>query len=326
MRAANYWKECTFTEIEGNILYCSTTEILFPEGIFRYWVPKVTSVKCGKYAKGHQQEYLVNNEFVFLIKGGQNWSVTYVSTLEEKNKQESEFGKVMLYRAQKSDMPWHIAKLTENIKSDEEAISLLFKIKKKAKKRNITPEQKYALRSTDLELRLVTLQLILGGYLWGIFKEVLKENETLSRYLAYYFAFNGKVYSQNLHHQCRIPKPIPIGYFNEHEHHTMMRTILSGTTRNLVKITDSIESDEEAIALLKEVKEIARKSNLLPQEILELKSEAADKRNSTLESILGEKIWSRIKEPVIESDNLSYFLGHFIRNKKSLKHFEEVVL
>lgn len=309
-----YWNECSFKEIDSNILYCSQIEISYPIGTFLSWVPEVKSIKSGM-SKGRYQEILVNDEKIFLIKGGCNWKIRYISTLEEKEKKDAEFGRRMLERARKSKTPWHVAKITKEIDSDTEAILFLVKIRQIAKKRNISPEQKYALRSADLEVRDIALNIVLGEDIFNKIRTTIKEYEKLSRYLAYYLAVGGKLQSHDITKECRIPAPIHIGYLEQYEHNIMIRILLASVPRNLAIVTDLIDSNDEAIEVLKGIKKISNTTILSTEQIYSLKSVYDEERNNTLKSILGENIWDKIKEKVINNDDLSYYLGFYIQGK-----------
>lgn len=310
----NYWKECTFKEIEGITLYCSPTEISFPSGVFFGWIPEIKSVYSGR-SEGRYQEYLINNEKIFLVKGGINWKIKYISTLEEKIKKEAEFGKRMLERAKKSKTPWHIAKITKEIESDTEAILFLVKIRQIAKKSNISAEEKYALRSADVEVRNIALSIVLGNDIFEKIEYVLSENEILSRYLAYYLAVEGKLKSYAIEKECRIPAPIHIGYLEMYEHNILIRILYASVPRNLAIVTDAIESNDEAIEILKNIKAIAVRRNLSQRTISGLKSVDDEERNSTLKSVLGVQIWEKIEEKICNNDDLSYYLGCYIQGK-----------
>lgn len=309
-----YWKDCSFYETTDDIICCSDNQLIVPIGTFRPWgFSKIINVKSGR-CKGHRQEYLINEQKIFLIKGGNNWSISYISTLTEREKNEKEFGQKMLNRAQQANVPWHIAKLTKEIVSDDEAISLLIKIRRIAKNKNVTPEQVYALRSVDLELRLITLKLILGDEIYGILEDVLFENEKTCRLLAYYIAFKGKV-KHDLDKKCKIPPPVSIGFFEQVEHNHRIRVILADVPRELVAVTDSIECNEQAVEILKNIKNIAINSELTTEEINALKNESSDVRNSMLQKILNNEIWEKINEQISTNNDLAYFLGYYIKCK-----------
>ena len=320
-QVSNYWKDCIFRESENNLLYCSEAELIYPPGVFRTWFSEITSVKAGRTIEGYQ-EYLINENKIFKVKGGSNWEVVFLSTLEKRQKNEEEFGKQMLNRARLANVPWHIAKLTKRIDSDTEAITLLRKIRviAKDKKKKITNEQVYALRSVDLELRMVTLKMILGEEIFLKLEKTLIKNEKLCRLLAYYLAFKGKVNKKDIDKQCKIPAPVSIGYFEEFEHNQRLRIVLADIHRDLVGITDNIESNEEAIELLKKVKYIAATSNISIEDSSALKSNNAEVRDSVLKKILGNEIWEKIKDQISSNLDLAYFLGYYLRTKGKVKN------
>lgn len=306
------WRDCNFREIDGIILYCSATELYYPHGAFLSWVPQVNNVKS-RFTQNRYQEYLINDEKVFLIKGGSNWEIKYVSTLEELKKDEMLFGMIMLERAKKSKMPWHLVKITKNIASDFEALEILAEIKKIAK--GVTQKQTFALRSLDLELRLKTLEIVLGEKIWNRLKDVLIDNEKLSRFLAYYLAFKGEVEKKDLDKQCHIPNPIFIGYLEEYVHNIRMRALQVDVPQPILELTIGIDSNDEAIEVLNEIKNTATNGYLYATEALSIKSPDAKKRNEALEKIFRGKVWDSIKEQVLNNDNLSYFLAYYLRCK-----------
>ena len=306
------WRDCNFREIDGIILYCSATELYYPNGAFLSWVPQVNNVKA-RFSQNRYQEYLINDEMVFLIKGGSNWEIKYVSTLEELKKDEMLFGTIMLERAKRSKMPWHLVKITKNIASDVEALEILSEIKKIAKR--VTPKQTFALRSLDLELRLKTLEIVLGEKIWNKLKEVLIDNEKLSRFLAYYLAFKGEVKKEDLDKQCHIPNPKFIGYLEEYVHNVRMRALQVDVPKPILELTINIDSNEEAIEILREIKDTATSGYLYATETSKLKSTDSKKRNELLEKIFRGKVWDGIKEQVLGNDNLSYFLAYYLRCK-----------
>lgn len=309
------WSPCFGKELEvGDFVRCSNEVLHYPKNAFKnHGIPRVYNVKSGRHI-GRAQEYLINNEWIFLIRGGHKWEIKYVCTLQERILEETIFGEKILLRAKKSDTPWHIALISSEIKDDIEAVKYLQKLNQLAENTELSKDQLFALRGYDQVIRNLVLEHLLGEELWNAFENMLTSREKLARYLSYYFVVHGHVKS-DLNEVCHIPSPKPVSERELYGHGISFRAFSADVPKTLAPLADYIEDHEEAIEFLKEIKTTILNHKLSDFTLFQLSSQDSEDCHEAIAKVLGKELFGEIEKklsikPVLEKELARYIIAN----------------
>ena len=308
------WKRINYIERNDDLterIYVYNDTLSFYRRAFSAYVDEVEEVRIGLIHEGFKQEFLINQEHICLVTLGEYGNVEYVCTYSERQEKEKKFGMMMLDLSRWAGVPWHIAKITKNMDLAE-AYYVLCDIKKVARSGPLTDTEKYYLMQRDLSLRNCILERLFSKKVWSKIEEAVTQNETNSRYLAYYIMVKGEIRT-DLNVYCDIPKAYtPVSELDIFRHNMNYRALKTGLGVNFVLCTIGIENNFEAVKFLKHMRNIIAATGVKPSDDCLFCSDDSYYRNSMIRQFFGEEVWNIIGSALLDNTTCSMAVGHYL--------------